>query len=65
MSHRAVTDAQTDAGNDNTRMPKLASGKNGIYVKRILTQSKPSNNDLRGEYRVGCDSVDIWRGYII
>ena len=24
------TDTQTDAGNDNTRRPKLASGKNGL-----------------------------------
>ena len=26
----AHTDTQTDAGNDNTRRPKLASGKNGV-----------------------------------
>ena len=26
------TDTQTDAGNDNTRRPKLASGKNGQFL---------------------------------
>ena len=28
------TDTQTDAGNDNTRRPKLASGKNDIHAKQ-------------------------------
>ena len=42
MSYRAdnlvtegLTDGRTDAGNDNTRRPKLASGKNEPQVRHI------------------------------
>ena len=35
-----LTDGRTDAGNDNTRRPKLASGKNDI---NILKWSKPAH----------------------
>ena len=34
------TDEQTDAGNDNTWRPKLASGKKGIDEYDLETQSQ-------------------------
>ena len=36
------TDGRTDAGNDNTRRPKLASGKNPPYVNQILVIYDPN-----------------------
>ena len=38
------TDTQTDAGNDNTWRPKLASGKNTLEVS-ASTQPSPTNGD--------------------
>ena len=38
------TDTQTDAGNDNTRRPKLASGKNAKpQFVVVFAGSQPSN----------------------
>ena len=38
------TDTQTDAGNDNTWRPKLASGRNTLEVS-ASTQPSPTNGD--------------------
>ena len=38
----AHTDAHTNAGNDNTRRPKLASGKNLNVSRLILKLSLPN-----------------------
>ena len=39
------THKQTDAGNDNTRRPKLASGKNAIDVHRSASEDSSKNKE--------------------
>ena len=50
------TDGRTDAGNDNTRRPKLASGKN--YLSARLVKSQSSNHyrtrQLYSQSHVNC-----------
>ena len=37
------THTQTDAGNDNTQRPKLASSKNAIYVHLSASEDSSKN----------------------
>ena len=40
------THTQTDAGNDNTRRPMLASGKKPTITKRVITNDTSSQNKI-------------------
>ena len=61
------TDTQTDAGNDNTRRPKLASGKKKSNPKQVLTMwGKVPTTDTKqftykGEIRGVFSSAHVWQ----
>ena len=54
-----VTDGRTDAGNDNTRRPILASGKNQRWIQTGVTVRKLSIRVKIGDFFVSGD-LEIW-----
>ena len=55
------TDTQTDAGNDNTRRPKLASGKKPIANRRVEDPWKPAMVTLKIQPNCSTDhDTTLW-----